>query len=153
MSTLRPVLPLLLLSALLGCGSEPAPPTSNDAGLDGASDVASDDRPTSGTTGRVRVTYSGRVMTNAQLQISASRERMSTAPPEAYAVVKDPTFPASGELLFATAGTYWVSANLNAPPVLFLPGPEDRVGVAAAAVDVRLGTSQDVVIDLLDRDL
>lgn len=152
MRTLRSIPPLLLLCALLGCGSEAPSPTAGDAGRDG---VVVGDLPTSGNTGRVRVrvTYGGQVMTNAQLQISASRERMSTAPPEGYAVVKDPTFPASGELVFATAGSYWVTANLNAPPVLFQPGPEDRVGATAAAVDVRLGATQDVTIELLDRDL
>jgi len=154
MSTHRPVAPLLLLSALLGCGSEAPTQTARDAGLDGAvaADGAGTDRPTSPGTGlvRVRVTYGGRVMTNAQLQLSASAERMSTAPPTAYAVVKDPTFPASGELVFAAAGMYWVSANLNAPPVLFVPGPEDRVGAAATAVDVRLGATQDVTIELRD---
>jgi hypothetical protein len=124
--------------------------TPSDAGMDGATG----DRPPSGGTGRVRVrvTYGGRVMTGAQLQLAASRTMVLAGFPDSFAIVEDPVFPATGELVFATPGMYWISVNLNAPPVEFRPGAEDRVGVSTMAVDVRLGVTTDVTVDLLDRD-
>lgn len=146
----RHALLALSLAAALGCGSEgPSAP----AGDGGAVDVSAD-LPSSGRTGRIRVTvtYAGRVMTNAQVQIAASRTMTLVGPGDSFAVVKDPTFPATGELVFAEAGSYWVFVNLNAPPVEAVAGPEDRVGRSMTAVDVQLGATRELTIELLDRD-
>lgn len=145
----RPLL-ALSLAAALGCGSaDPSAPAGDGGNVDVAADL-----PSSGRTGRVRVTvtYAGRVMANAQVQIAASRAMTLVGPGDSFAVVTDPTFPATGELVFAEAGSYWVFVNLNAPPVEAVAGPEDRVGRSATAVDVQLGATRELTIELLDRD-
>lgn len=143
-------LPLVL--ATFGCGSSPPSMPSGDAGSEAAtaSGDASTDRPTVTQAGRVRVTvtYAGRVMPGAVLQLYGARTMTFSAPGEAYAVVKDPTFPATGELYFGEAGTYWIFARLNAPPVEAISGPEDRDTRSMAPVEVSLGRIQELTLAL-----
>lgn len=151
------ILPVFgLASALAACGD--SSPTAADATVDNATDARADavtsDMP-SGGNGRARVTvnYMGAVTPGSQLQLAASREMVLAGFPAAFAVVDMPTFPATSTISFGMPGTYYLSVNLNAPPVSFgPPGPEDRVAVTAMPVTIRAGETTDVTLDILDRD-
>jgi len=126
----------------------------SDAGQDtgAASADASSDRPSVSRAGRVRVTvtYNGRVMPGAVVQLYGARTMTLMGPGEAYAGIKDLTFPATGELFFAEAGSYWIFARLNAPPVEATSGPEDRDVRSMAPVDVALGAVREITLALPD---
>lgn len=150
----RSILALLgLLTAVIpACGD--SSPSTADATVADAADAATADMPTSGN-GRARVTvnYTGPVTPGSQLQLAASREMVLAGFPAAFAVVDMPTFPAMSTITFSTPGTYYISVNLNAPPVAFgPPGPEDRVAVTAMPVTIRAGETANVSVDILDRD-
>ena len=82
----------------------------------------------------------------------AAAARSPPRPPPSFASGEDHPFPASGELVFGMAGTVYVFAFLNAPPVGATPGPEDRVARTPMPLPVALGTTQDVAIEILHRD-
>lgn len=146
----RRLLPLSFLVLLSACGdSTPTPAPDATTMADAAAD---------GTTGgsgraRVRVTFSGTPPAGTQLQLAASREMTLMGIPVAFSIVNDPMSPATSEITFSAPGTYWISANLNAPPVTFgAPGPEDRTGVSAMPITIRAGEVTDVSVEILDRD-
>lgn len=151
---MRITLRIALATALSHCGAAASAPPAGDAGADLAPLDATSDRPTSGGVARVRVrvTYAGRPATGATLQLVATSSPTLRGDPDSFALVEGTTFPASGELVFGTAGSFYVFAFLNAPPVEATPGPEDRVARTPMPLPVALGTTQDVAIEILDRD-
>ena len=88
----------------------------------------------------------------ATLQLVATTAPTLGGAPDSFALVEGTTFPASGELVFGAPGTFYVFAFLNAPPAEAVPGPEDRVARSPMPVSVALGTTQEVAIEILDRD-
>ena len=151
---MRIVLRAVFALALSHCGGAAGAPPAGDASAALAPLDAASDRPFPGGVGRVRVrvTYAGRPATGAILQLVASASPTLRGDPDSFAFVEDTTFPASGELVFGMAGSFYVFAFLNAPPVEATPGPEDRVARTPMALPVALGTTQDVAIEILDRD-
>ena len=148
---LRRLLPTSLFVFLSACGDSTPTPTPDATTMADASA----DSTTMGGSGRarVRVTFSGMAPAGTQLQLAASREMMLMGIPVAFSIVNDPVSPATSEITFSTPGTYWISANLNAPPVTFgAPGPEDRTGVSAMPITIRAGEVTDVTVEILDRD-
>jgi hypothetical protein len=155
---------LIFLSSIFQACGDSTPSSTTDAtvetGVDAsrsetsvANDIAtSNDAATGGGRVRVRVEFAGTAVMGSQLQLAGSREMMLMGFPAGFAVVDNPTFPATAELPFSTPGTYWISANLNAPPVSFMPGPEDRIGVSSMPVMVRAGETSEITVTILDRD-
>ncbi len=144
---LRPAAALLLLAA---CGDSTPPATPDATTNTDATSEASTNNP---GRARVRVTFAGTPPAGTQLQLAASREMMLMGVPAAFAIVNSPMSPATAEISFSAPGTYWISANLNAPPVAFgAPGPEDRIGVTSMPVTIRAGEVTEVSLEILDRD-
>jgi hypothetical protein len=156
----KPTATLIFLSSIFQACGDSTPSPGADATVE-SSVVVDASRPetsmsTDATGGggrvRVRVEFAGTVAMGSQLQLAGSREMMLMGFPAGFAVVDNPTFPATAELPFSTPGTYWISANLNAPPVSFMPGPEDRIGVSSMPVVVRAGETSEITVTILNRD-